>query len=166
MKLHREVFELQITGQLSGAPLLLYQWLAFHADCRHRVGTGCVKALSVSGTAAALRCNRSTVHRSVGILADLGLFEPSEDGNCLAGILPLLAAPKAPERTDEESAPKSAPRVTPETEEAVAMAAAAAHNRREAARAVAEAAAQSAQRNGAGTDSKSYVAALRDKSGV
>ena len=164
MKLHREVFDLQVSGQLSGVALHLYQYLGFHADCRHRVGTGEVKALSVSKTADMLGCHRYTLNRAVQVLTDLGLFEPNPEGdNCLAGTLPLLAAP-APDTESESArnAPAPAPRVTPETENRIAMAAAAAKNRADAARAIAEAAAQSAQKNGTGSDDvRSRIKALR-----
>ena len=168
IKIHREVFDLKVSGELTGVPDVLYQWLAFHADAgtRYRAATGVVKELSVSKTASVLGCHRYTLNRAVQVLTDLGLFEPNPEGaNCLAGILPLLAAP-APVPDRSESAPKSAPapRVSKETEKRLRKEALRAHERQKLVRQEAEEAEQRAQQNGTG--SKSRIADLRQSSGV
>ena len=90
---HREVFELRLSGELTGTASLLYEYLTFNCD----VKSGIVHRLNVAQVARALRCNRSTVFRAVARLHELALLSPDTDGNgnCLSGSLPHVKSASA-----------------------------------------------------------------------
>ena len=118
MQMHREVFNLQLSGELSGSALLLYQYLGFHCDARRRYGTGRIHVeVTVAFVAQELSLHRSTIRRASKRLQSLGLLQC--DGiSCVSGILPHMAAPPAPEKPEQESASPER-RVTKATEDSV-----------------------------------------------
>ena len=88
---HREVFELRLSGELNGTASLLYEYLSFNCD----VKSGIVHRLSVAQVARALRVSRRTVERASRRLHELALLSPdadTADGNCLSGSLPHVKA--------------------------------------------------------------------------
>ena len=83
---HREVFELRLSGQLTGTASLLYEYLSFNCD----VKSGIVHRLSVAQVARALGVWDRTVRRAAARLNELALLSPDTAAhvNCLSGSLP------------------------------------------------------------------------------
>ena len=81
---HREVFELRLSGELTGTASLLYEYLSFNCD----VKSGIVHPLTVSQVARTLRVSDRTIRRCSHRLHELALLSPDDMGNCLSGSLP------------------------------------------------------------------------------
>ena len=83
---HREIFELRVSGELTGTASLLYEYLSFNCD----VKSGIVHRLSVAQVARALGVSDRTIRRAAARLRELALLSPDTDtaGNCLSGSLP------------------------------------------------------------------------------
>ena len=88
---HRDIFELRLSGELTGTASLLYEYLTFNCD----VKSGVVHRLSVDQVASALRVHRRTIERASRHLNELALLSPDDTGNCLSGSLPHVKSAAA-----------------------------------------------------------------------
>lgn len=96
---HREVFELRLSGELNGTASMLYEYLSFNCD----VKSGIVHRLSVAQVARALRVSRRTIERASCRLHELALLSPDGNGNCLSGSLPHVKSASAAGRSKSAS---------------------------------------------------------------